>query len=607
MAGWASLLLLITRFLSWIHACVVAPLVHWWEESVLGIWEHVVTSVLRESFNEWTRIANGMSAWFLSLFQYNYRDKLRKAWKPGPSKAAEPSRPSTLNAILEALHRAESRPSSENEAVIPPPTCEGVRMDEIQSPCDTTGEALPFLSMQSSRFELKSSPGRLSTLMRRRPWPTHSTKQPSAPTHHSPPTKPSSGSHRLFSTPEEGAGLSEVAAAFMQPSGAGVIVRQRGLLEDARIWTELAVAQGFSAWRQSVRWIFRVPSHERALTPSPASTPRDLDLTTCDSLPTQPQATKDHIGCWDVTSNMDCAEDGRTKFNAAAASLFEAAAQCPSMRQSISTCASASASAASCSSDHPQDYEVGRVYGGDKVSLEDTEQQHPLIHSTVVPQLPQRPSLWSWLRHRGRPPQCHSNSLPPSQPRQEAGIVLEGRMGRCEGRMGRCEGRMGRCQRLLPRSQSMRDTRNKQPPLQVNVHSPTASSDTNSPSTPIVAPPAISPASPAVAQNSSSRPCYLPASSPPLRRVRSFSRSEGSVLCQHMSEVSNAADVVRLSGYPLEQHTVTTQDGYILVLDRIPRHNSKEVVFFMHGVMDSSMTWVSGGEVLGKMWWVHTH
>ncbi len=43
------------------------------------------------------------------------------------------------------------------------------------------------------------------------------------------------------------------------------------------------------------------------------------------------------------------------------------------------------------------------------------------------------------------------------------------------------------------------------------------------------------------------------------------------------------------------QHTVTTDDGYVLLVERIPRRGSRDVVFFMHGVLDTSMTWVSGG------------
>lgn len=53
--------------------------------------------------------------------------------------------------------------------------------------------------------------------------------------------------------------------------------------------------------------------------------------------------------------------------------------------------------------------------------------------------------------------------------------------------------------------------------------------------------------------------------------------------------------LVQASGYPFEQHTATTDDGYILVLDRIPRHNSKNVVLFVHGIVDCSFAWVGSG------------
>ena len=98
--------LLLVWLLTWIHAYIVSPLVRCWEDRILGTWENVVTAVLRESFAEWTRAASGLSAWFVSLFQQNYRDKLRKAWRQPRSHA--PPRPSTLNAILEAMHLKEA-------------------------------------------------------------------------------------------------------------------------------------------------------------------------------------------------------------------------------------------------------------------------------------------------------------------------------------------------------------------------------------------------------------------------------------------------------------------------------------------------------------------
>ncbi len=34
-------------------------------------------------------------------------------------------------------------------------------------------------------------------------------------------------------------------------------------------------------------------------------------------------------------------------------------------------------------------------------------------------------------------------------------------------------------------------------------------------------------------------------------------------------------------------------------MERIPRPRSKDVVFFMHGVLDTSLTWVSAGARMG--------
>lgn len=50
-----------------------------------------------------------------------------------------------------------------------------------------------------------------------------------------------------------------------------------------------------------------------------------------------------------------------------------------------------------------------------------------------------------------------------------------------------------------------------------------------------------------------------------LRRSNSFSSYES------LHRVWTAADVIRLAGYPLEEHIVTTSDGYIMQMERIPR------------------------------------
>ncbi|KFM23313.1 Lysosomal acid lipase/cholesteryl ester hydrolase [Auxenochlorella protothecoides] len=61
--------------------------------------------------------------------------------------------------------------------------------------------------------------------------------------------------------------------------------------------------------------------------------------------------------------------------------------------------------------------------------------------------------------------------------------------------------------------------------------------------------------------------------------------------------VWTASDFVLRAGYPLEEHTVTTSDGYILTMHRIPRTGGKEVTLFQHGVLDTSLGWVANGSV----------
>jgi len=73
---------------------------------------------------------------------------------------------------------------------------------------------------------------------------------------------------------------------------------------------------------------------------------------------------------------------------------------------------------------------------------------------------------------------------------------------------------------------------------------------------------------------------------------RSNSASTASEL---LSEVRTAGDVVVAAGYPLEEHTVTTSDGYVLTMQRIPRPGSRDVALFVHGIMDTSMGWVGNG------------
>eukprot|EP00042_Codosiga_hollandica_P041333 m.367927 g.367927 ORF g.367927 m.367927 type:complete len:398 (-) comp56089_c0_seq5:78-1271(-) len=66
--------------------------------------------------------------------------------------------------------------------------------------------------------------------------------------------------------------------------------------------------------------------------------------------------------------------------------------------------------------------------------------------------------------------------------------------------------------------------------------------------------------------------------------------------CTDPDMSKNVTQIILERGYPCQQHAVTTEDGYILQLQRINTHptQSKGVAFLQHGLLDSSITWVIG-------------
>lgn len=63
------------------------------------------------------------------------------------------------------------------------------------------------------------------------------------------------------------------------------------------------------------------------------------------------------------------------------------------------------------------------------------------------------------------------------------------------------------------------------------------------------------------------------------------------------TDARTCEDVITELGYPYEAIRVITADGYVLLLERIPRRDSKRVVYLQHGLLDSSLGWVSNGVV----------
>ena len=69
----------------------------------------------------------------------------------------------------------------------------------------------------------------------------------------------------------------------------------------------------------------------------------------------------------------------------------------------------------------------------------------------------------------------------------------------------------------------------------------------------------------------------------------------------HPEATMKFMDYCNYYNYPVETHRITTEDGYILTVFRIQRKYSKitanlPVVFFQHGLLDSSEGWIINDE-----------
>ncbi|XVE58722.1 hypothetical protein DITRI_Ditri04bG0191700 [Diplodiscus trichospermus] len=63
------------------------------------------------------------------------------------------------------------------------------------------------------------------------------------------------------------------------------------------------------------------------------------------------------------------------------------------------------------------------------------------------------------------------------------------------------------------------------------------------------------------------------------------------------TDARTCRDVITEFGYPYEAIRVITADGYVLLLERIPRRDARKAVYLQHGILDSSLGWVSNGVV----------
>ncbi|EGC28620.1 hypothetical protein DICPUDRAFT_100086 [Dictyostelium purpureum] len=85
-------------------------------------------------------------------------------------------------------------------------------------------------------------------------------------------------------------------------------------------------------------------------------------------------------------------------------------------------------------------------------------------------------------------------------------------------------------------------------------------------------------------------------------KIRSFIKSIGQVkklpnkiISGQELDIRTVKEIIEQSGYPYEKHYVTTEDGYILELERIPNKKSTNVLYLQHGVFDNSFAWIATG------------
>jgi hypothetical protein len=70
--------------------------------------------------------------------------------------------------------------------------------------------------------------------------------------------------------------------------------------------------------------------------------------------------------------------------------------------------------------------------------------------------------------------------------------------------------------------------------------------------------------------------------------------------CSVVNIILPQPDMIRRRGYKAETHSVTTKDGYVLEMHRIPSDPPRgEPVFLQHGILSSSADWVEMGPDTG--------
>eukprot|EP00798_Chlamydomonas_sp_ICE-L_P032016 gene32016-16537_t len=267
----------LTRFifsiLSFFHSHIISPAVLWNEDVILGVCEEVLRALVRQTFSEIQRFLSGLVTFVLSVFKHGYRDKLRKtwddksAWQQSWQRGAD--RPSTLNDIVASMHPSPTDDKVETDVNISTDQDD----KEPRKEPTTMGYRNGFRRIASFQ-NLSSCLPNLSSLItgRRRKESSKFRKVRSYPNVLS----AASGSgtltrQRSLAAFPSGQLQMEHSDMFVQQSGMGVVAPRRGLLEDAKISSELALARLFAFLRAFIRRLFFLPVDPSASSSTKAS------------------------------------------------------------------------------------------------------------------------------------------------------------------------------------------------------------------------------------------------------------------------------------------------------------------------------------------------
>ncbi|KYQ92457.1 AB-hydrolase associated lipase region containing protein [Tieghemostelium lacteum] len=79
------------------------------------------------------------------------------------------------------------------------------------------------------------------------------------------------------------------------------------------------------------------------------------------------------------------------------------------------------------------------------------------------------------------------------------------------------------------------------------------------------------------------------------KQIEKIKQIPNKIISDQELDIRSVKEIIEQAGYPYESYQVTTEDGYILLLERIPNKASKNVLYLQHGIFDNSFAWVATG------------